>query len=52
MADLGVGVGDHEREAALGEVVAHRQPGLTPANDQDIDPLGSDRVVVCHLNES
>ena len=51
MADLGVGVRDHKREPALGEVVAHRQPGLPPANDQDVDPLGNDRVVVCHMNE-
>jgi Uncharacterized protein conserved in bacteria (DUF2188) len=36
---------------ALGEVVAHRQPGLSPANDQDLDPLGNDRVVACHVNE-
>ena len=52
MADLGVGVGDHKREPALGEVIAHRQPGLTPSNDQDVDPLGNDRVVDCHVRES
>ena len=52
MADLWVGVGDHKREPAFGEVIAHRQPRLTPANDQDVDPLGNDQVVACHIDES
>ena len=38
MADLGVRVRDHKREPTLREVVTHRQPGLPPANDQNIDP--------------
>jgi hypothetical protein len=30
---------DEVRQAALGQLLAHRQPRLTPANDQSLDLL-------------
>ena len=38
------------RDPSLGEVVTHRQPGLAPADDQDVDPLGNDRVGFSHAS--
>ena len=41
VADALVGVEDHERPPALGEMVADREPGLAGADDDRLEALGS-----------